>query len=86
MLVNMSKSAQNIGFGHIVKHKNSYSNSNSIPSLIYCDDVIMTSLWYIFSITKWRHQFMVLSAINDKFDEWELRGVIILRVLWTTKI
>ena len=29
---------------------------------------------------------MVSSAINDKFDEGLLRGVIIFRVFWTRKI
>ena len=29
---------------------------------------------------------MVSSAINDKCDEWQLRGVIIFRVLWMRKI
>ena len=29
---------------------------------------------------------MVSRGINDKFDEWSLRGVIISQVLWTRKI
>ena len=27
---------------------------------------------------------MALSAINDKFDEWQIGGVIVFRVLWTS--